>query len=388
MKRALTLSVLLLAIACSGEPPEEVHDEHQDEHAEDAGHDESILTIDEHKLEQMGLATAPADQRLAGTTIEVLGDLRPDEDRYAAISTPIEARFIELFASPGDEVRANQPLARLQSPALGSARAAVQSARARLELAEQTLERKEGLGEGRIVPRREIEEARSAVKAARAELQSALAALNALGTGESAAGAESLFLLRTPIAGTVLARSVARGQVVSPEETAFRVGDLSEVWFIGGVFERDVVKLREGAETTVTLAAAPSHSYPGTVTWIGREVDRRSKTVPVRIELQNSDGMLRPGMSATATIAVGTEQEAVVSVPAQAVQRLDDGWVVFVPHDEEGTFEIRQVRRVRDIGDSVIVDGIEAGTIVVTDGAFMLKAEKEKGEGGGDHHGH
>lgn len=387
MKRAFALLILFLVTACGGNAPEEAEGHNDDHHAEEAGHDEATLTIDEHMLEQMTISTATAEQRLAGTTIEVLGDLRPDEDQYAAVSAPIEARVADLFASPGDYVRAGQPLARLQSRDLGSARAAIQSARARLELAEQTLERKEELGEGRIVPRREIEEARSSVAAARAELQSATAALSALGTGESTGGADSTFLLRSPIGGTVLTRSVARGQVVAPQDTMFRVGDLGEIWFIGRVFERNVVKLREGARTEVTLAAAPSHSYPGTITWIGHEVDRSSKTVPVRIELQNSDGVLRPGMSATATIAIDGEQEAVVTVPPQAVQRLDDGWVVFVPRGE-GVFEIRQVSRIRELADSVVVGGLEPGTEVVADGAFMLKAEKEKVEGGGDHHGH
>lgn len=384
MKWLLAMSATLLILTGCGESAPGAADQH---HEEEEHHDEEMLVVDEHKLEQMDLQTVTVEQQVLGRTIDVLGNLQPDQDRYAAVGSPIEARVVELFASPGDSVRRGEPLARLQSPELGRARAAVESARARLNLTEQTLERKEGLGAGRIVPQREIEEAQSQVAAARAELRAAMTGLEALSTGATAAGGDSLFLLRAPISGTILDRSIARGQMISPSDDAFRIGDLSEVWFIGRVFEREVVKLREGAAATVVLAAAPEQSFPGTVTWIGREVDPGSKTVPVRIELENRNGFLRPGMSATASIAVGAEAEAVVTVPKEALQRLEDHWVVFIP-DGEGRFEIREVVRESERDDVAVVSGVEPWETVVAQGSFLLKAEVEMGEGGGDHHGH
>jgi cobalt-zinc-cadmium efflux system membrane fusion protein len=104
----------------------------------------------------------------------------------------------------------------------------------------------------------------------------------------------------------------------------------------------------------------------------------------VRVELANAEQLLRPGMSATAWLAVSDTSQNVVTVPAAALQRLHDGWVVFIPKSDR-TFEIRSVGRGRDLQSDVeVLTGLQAGETVVVDGSFLLKAEAEKAEGGGE----
>jgi cobalt-zinc-cadmium efflux system membrane fusion protein len=109
----------------------------------------------------------------------------------------------------------------------------------------------------------------------------------------------------------------------------------------------------------------------------------------VRLELDNAEGLLRPGMSATASIPLGGAGTAITTVPAAALQRLENGWAVFLPTDERGVFERREVGRGRTLGDEVeVLSGLKAGEQVVVEGAFLLKSEVEKASGGGEEHGH
>jgi cobalt-zinc-cadmium efflux system membrane fusion protein len=120
---------------------------------------------------------------------------------------------------------------------------------------------------------------------------------------------------------------------------------------------------------------------------VGSQVDTSSRTIPIRIELANPGGILRPGMSASVWLPLGQEGN-VIAVPVAAVQRLQDKWTVFVPR-EQGVFEIREVGRGRDMGGEVeILQGLQAGETVVVEGAFLLRAEAEKARGEGEHHEH
>jgi cobalt-zinc-cadmium efflux system membrane fusion protein len=111
--------------------------------------------------------------------------------------------------------------------------------------------------------------------------------------------------------------------------------------------------------------------------------------VDVLVELENPEGNLRPGMSASALVPLGDGAETVVTVPVQALQHLPEGWCVFLPRQEEGVFESRPVGRGRDLdGEVEVLSGLSAGERVVVDGAFLLKAEADKARGGGDEHHH
>lgn len=388
-----TLSILLCAAllaACGADEqadePAAPHGAPEAEHHE--GEKSGIVRIEQSMLRDLRITTRPAESRTAGEVTRVTGELSMNEARYAEVGPPIDARVVELLAEPGERVRAGEALAILQSPELGRARAERQSAAARVELARSALERKRSLGEGRIVPKREIQEAEADLAAAEADLGAANAALSALGAPADPSGDPSRFPLVSPVEGTVIERSVVRGQVVTNQSTAFRVGDLSTVWMIAHAFERDAVRVVPGAKVSVELAAFPGQSFDGVVTLVGRHVETESRTVPVRIEIANKADTLRPGMSGSVLLPVSDDGGTIVSLPVAAVQRLDDRWVVFLPKSE-GEFEVREVGRGRDLGGEVeIVSGLKAGESVVVDGAFLLKAEAEKAEGGGDEHGH
>jgi cobalt-zinc-cadmium efflux system membrane fusion protein len=347
---------------------------------------DNLVRIAPEMLRDLKLTTAPAAARTAQEGVSVLGELRVDEDAYAAVSVPIPARVVALRAEPGQEVRARQVLAELQSPELGRARAVYESALARQELAAKTLERKRDLAAERIVSLGELQQAESAAAEAGAELRSSRAALAAFGVPLAAAtGDPSRFPLTSPIGGTVLERKALRGEMADPSTPLFRVADLSRLWLVVQAFERDAVRVRQGAAARVTFAALPGRTFEGVVARVGREVASASRTVPVRIDLANPGRLLWPGMSATAWLPLADEGGTVVAIPTSALQKLEAGWSVFIPRGE-GRFEARPVGRGRDLRGAVeILSGLRAGETVVVDGAFLLKAEAEKARGGGEH---
>jgi membrane fusion protein, heavy metal efflux system len=385
-----------LALACGGEGEDEHADEagedHADEGAGEGKHgaeegEDDLLRIAPEMLRDLKLTTAKAEARPARQGVTTLGELRVDENAYAAVAPPIAARVAAVHADAGEAVGPGQVLAELQSPELGRARAAHEAAAARVELAGKTLARKRELAAERIVSLGELQQAESTAAEAQAELRAARAALAALGAPAAGGGDPSRFALRSPIGGTVLERNALRGETADPAEPLFRVADLSTLWLVVQAFERDAVRLTEGSEAEVTLAAVPGQKLRGKVVRVGREVGSESRTVPVRIDLANPGG-LRPGMSATAWLPLAETSGTVVTVPAAALQRIEEGWSVFVPRGE-GVFEMRPVGRGRDLGGEVeILSGLAAGTPVVVDGAFLLKAEADKAHGGGEHHHH
>lgn len=391
MKRHIVaLSVLLavLAVSCARtETDAEHHDEKVSASSAEAEHGDDVLRIEKSMLRDLRITTAKAEQRIAGEAVSAVGEIHADQTRYAEVGTPVTARVTRVLAVLGQNVGRGQILAEAQSVELGRARAEYASAEARVSVARSALERKRALAD-RIVPRREVEQAAAELAAAEAELRAAAASLQAVGASPSSAAAGSAFALTSPMAGTVLERNVARGQMIDPEHVAFRLADLGHVWLVAHVFERDAVRVQAGEPARVTLAAFPGQTFTGTVSYIGNQVESASRTIPIRVDLPNPQQLLKPGMSATAWFQVSSTGDQVVTVPAAAVQRVKDQWVVFVPRSDQ-EFEIRSVGRGRDLeGEVEILNGLQPGETVVVDGAFLLKAQLEKAAGGGDHHGH
>jgi len=390
-KTIVVCGVCALLIGC-GRRSEEPATQAPAASSAEAPHTEAPNTVevDEGMLRDLRVTTRQVEARTGSDLVVLLGELAVDERTYAEVGTPVAARVTRLLANAGDTVRAGQTLAELTSPELGRERAEYLSARARLTLAETALERKRSLAAEKIAPLREVQEAESTVGEARAALRSSRAAIAAFGveppTNDGDDATSSLFVLRSPVAGAVIERAALVGQLLDPAAPAFRIGDLSTLWLTVHAFERDAVRVRQGVSARLAFPALPGQDFEGIVTLVGRQVERESRTVPVRIDVQNKQNVLRPGMSATATLPVGESGAAILTVPISSVQRVRNEWCVFLPKDANH-FEIRRIGRGRDLGGEVeVLSGLTASDTIVVDGAFLLKAQAEKGED--DHEGH
>jgi cobalt-zinc-cadmium efflux system membrane fusion protein len=383
-----TLIALVLVVGC-GDKRSAANDHDVPEPVEHGGSNKvhgdaapELIKIAPDMMRDLRVTIGKVEARAAGETASALGELHVNEEAYAEVASPVSARVTRVLARPGDVVKVGQVLAELNSPELGESRAGVDAARARLEVARKNAERKRALAADRLIPDREKLEADAALSEAEAAYNVATSGLRKYG---GAAGETSL-AIKSPIAGTVIDRTVVMGQLADPSKTLFRVGDLSTLWLIAHMFERDAVRVTIDRHAIASFAALPGKTTDAVVRSIGREVDAASRTIAIRLDVPNPEGVLRPGMSATASIPLGSANDApVLVVPAAAVQRVGEAWVVFVPHGPNA-FEAKRLGRGRDLGSDVeILSGLKAGDEIVIDGAFLLKAEADKARGGGEH---
>jgi membrane fusion protein, heavy metal efflux system len=394
MKYVLTalFCISIFLTGCSTTEKKEADEKPVTPAAQEAKHaDTSVLHIEPTMVRDLRITTTAVERRSGGESAAILGELHPNENAYAEVGAPVVSRVVEVKVAPGQAVNAGQVLAVLQNSDVGKARSETISAQARLELANKTLERKRRLGAERIVAQREIQEAEANVESATAELRASKATLRSLGL--SGTDAEHLtddpsFSLRSPVAGTVIDRDAVQGQLADPSKPLFRVGNLGRLWLTVHAFERDAVRVKSGSLARISFPALPGRTYSGKVTLLGKQVEPDSRTVPIRIEVDNRDGSLRPGMSATASLSVGHEVGEVLAVPAAALQRIQERWIVFIPRSDT-EFEMGEVGRGRDLGGEVeILSGLKPGDTVVVDGAFLLKAQAERSMGEGEEHEH
>ncbi len=380
--------VLMLGVAGCGrrDVPKNTEEQTGARSATEQKRADNIVQVSEEMLRDLRITTSTVELHRGGEAVSLLGELGVNLNAYAEVSAPLPARVVALRAAEGMTVRVGEPLATLESGELAKARGDLATAEARRDLAQRTLERKRGLNAEHIVPTREVQEAENEMIAAEAQVRTVRAALQVLGASdEASAGASpSTLVLRSPLTGVILERTLALGQTADSSKPLFRIGDLSTLWLTVHAFERDAVRLTTGASARITFAALPGRMFEGKVALIGQSVDADSRTVAVRIDLPNRDRLLRPGMSGTAWLPVG-DQGTLLAVPAAAVQRVRDRWCVFIPKDNR-TFEIRPVGRGRDLaGEVEILSGVRAGEPIVVDGAFLLKAETERAAAEGEH---
>ena len=390
-RNPVLLFACLALFSCGrSEPPKDEHAKPESAAGALGHEDESNeVEIDESMIRDLRITTRVVESRPGGERAMLLGELAVDQRRYAEIATPAGARVVRVFVDAGDRVKQGDALAELTSPDLGRARADYVSASARVTLAESALERKRGLAAENIVPLREVQEAESTLAEARAAQRAGSAAIAGYGVDvpEGDDPPSGAFVLRSPLAGWVTERNAVTGALTEPSIAAFKVGDLSTLWLTVHAFERDAVRIRKGTLAQLSFSALPGQDYEGRVTMVGRNVERESRTIPVRIDVANRTGELRPGMSAVAAVPIGDALEPILTVPVASVQRVRGEWRVFLPKEDDHHFEIRRIGRGRDLGGFVeVLSGLKAGDKVVVDGAFLLKAQAEKGAAGHDDH--
>lgn len=362
---------------------EETHAEkgHDEEHTEDGSRDTVRVTSEAMARNEIKVAEVVMEAFGGGTDVPAEITLAPQ--RVAHVSSLITGQVLSADVSIGDSVKQGQVLAMLRSVEVGQARSdfaraesAFAAAKANYER-QQTLE-KEGIGAGRA-----LQEARAVFEAAQAELAGVRERLGVYGAG-GRSGAK--VAVRAPIAGTIIERHATTGEITKADEPLFVVADTSRVWVVGQVYEQNVGRVKVGTVVTLRLTAYPDRTWKSVVSYVASVLDDRSRTLPVRVELDNPDGTLRPGLYGTLTLASDESGNLVPVVPESALQRVEDSDVAFIPGADPGEFHAVPVRVAgRDRGRAAIADGLKAGARIVVSGAFVLKSELLKGEMGEGH---
>ena len=378
----------------------------------------NVITIDDRTRDTIGLQVQTVEQRPFADVIQATGIVTPNETRVAHVRLLAPGRVEQVHVRVGDRVQAGQPLLTYDNVDVGElvgdylgAAAAVDRAAADADVAKRALERATKLVDVGGLSRGEYERREAEHKRALAEVTTVRAAMTnierklqrfgldandlaRLRTSSGDAASSSRTTVRAPFGGVVTAADVAPGEAVDTQRELFTIADLSTVWVIGDLYQKDIASVRRGQEAQITTESYPGETFIGRITHVSDMLDPSSRTAKVRCEVPNRDGRLKLQMFATMGIPTTTARDALV-VPAAAVQQVDDDAVVFVQTGEE-SFEKRVVEVAAGNGGWVpVLSGLKVGERVVTEGGFMLKSklkaasigegeekeEKEKAEG-------
>ena len=341
------------------------------------------VSLTPEAIARAGIKIAPArSERLAPST-SIPGTVASNAYRETRVNALVGGVATRVAAELGSRVRRGETLAVIFSAELADAQTKYLTAQAMLEADHQKLLRTQKLAAIGAASRQDLEEITAIHAAHETEVAAARQRLLLLGLASkeaaelrSAAQVVSEVSVRAPADGVVVARSVNSGQVVATGQELFVVTDLATVWVVGDAYEKDFAAVRVGDETTIDVPAYPGTTLRGRVAYIDPRVDPQTRTVKVRVEVPNAQGLLRLGMFVTLNLQSAGGAPVTV-VPRSAVQSVGERTVVFVPvPDGEGRFVERLVRLGPAAGGLVqVLEGLKPGEPVVVEGSFFLRAE-------------
>ena len=330
-------------------------------------------------------------ERFAGV-ISATGKLETNADRIAHVSPRIPGKVVEVRASLGDSVAPGQIMAVIDSVELGEALNRYQQSKTRMALVKSNMERIKTLVEKKIAARKDIHQAETDYKTTLTELHTDEERLLLYGLAptdlEGVNHKKPLLPVRSPISGVVMEKHAIVGELADPSKSLYTVADLSTVWVLVDINEKDLAKTRRGQSAVVVVGAYPDIKFRGRITYIADRVDEATRTVKARVEVHNSGRKLKPEMFAAVELALPAEAGVSLAVPEEALQDIDGKKVVFVVTEKGTEFEPRPVQLGRAVGGMVeIVAGLKEGERYAVKGSFILKSELKKGQLV-DEHGH
>jgi len=367
LSAALVAGAAVATFLLTREPPTPgtMADEGHDHAAMMAGMEEAQpVRLTEADGRRIGVTLAAAETKVLPVVVEAVGVATYDETRLRVVNPKLEGWVESLHVDfNGAPVRRGDPLMDIYAPQLVSAQE-------ELALA-ATLARESGSDRGR-------ENAQTLLESARRRLAYWDIPAATIRRLEETGEVRRSVTIPSPATGIVVEKNVVEGDRITPGMTLYRIADLSRVWVEVDVFEQDLGRVRVGQPATVRFEAFPAEPFEARITYIYPTVSLESRTGRVRLELENPQGRLRPGMYARVSLT-GETGPATVVVPRSALLETGERAVVFV-EDRDGSLIPRAVSPGRVAGREVqILAGIRAGERIVTSAAFLVDAESNLG---------
>ncbi len=313
-----------------------------------------------------GVQTAPPTVGAIAEAVECYAELTFNQNKLAQIAAPVGGIIQDVPVDLGSKVEEKQTVAKIWS-------AAIAEAVAKAVLSHQTLDRERKLRAERVTSEKDLQQAE-------AEHRAACQQLRTLGFTEEqvdALGAKPqeqvLMEVRAPFAGEIIERTAVRGALVEAGKPLFTLADRSVIWAMLNIPESALARVKVGQTVELRVESLPDQIFTGKLTWIGAEVDERSRMARARAEVPNPDGLLKARMFAQARILTRTTEGALL-LPSPAIQRVEGRSFVFVKLEED-LFEARVVRLgARLDGRVAIVEGLKPQEVVAVEHVFPLKS--------------
>jgi cobalt-zinc-cadmium efflux system membrane fusion protein len=335
-------------------------------------------------IQRAGIRIVEAKKGTATTRLHLPGVVQPNAYKNLDVTSLVTGRVTQVRAELGQRVMQNEMLATVYSPELADAQTAFIAARSQLAAHDLALARTQRLFAIGAASRQELEKMDAEKADMTRAVETARARLVLLGIPEdkaqriaSPADVITTFDVKSPLAGVITKRNVNAGLNIDPATPLFTVTDLSDVWVVADLYERDFASVGVGSPVTITTAAYPGLELRGRVNYIDPQVQVETRTAKLRAEVANRADRLRLGMFVDVSIA-GRSGRSVVMVPKTAVQMMGTQSVVFVSTGP-GRFVQRAVIPGDTLGNDIAISsGLDPGDMVVAEGSFFLRAERER----------
>ncbi|MFZ0061730.1 MAG: efflux RND transporter periplasmic adaptor subunit [Pyrinomonadaceae bacterium] len=348
---------------------------------------EPTLTLAPEMVDRAGIKIeAVGEQLMADSTggQTATGVVRENAYRTTPVVSLVGGIVRRVNVELGANVRRGQSVAVVFSNELAMAQSTYLSAFADLEEHHKHHLRTTRLLEIGAASREELEQATTKLKTAEAFVASQRQKLLLLGLSEQQVGRlksssqiNSEVSLPAPVAGSVIARSANPGEVVEANKELLRIADVSSVWVVAQVYEKDLARIRIGSGASITSESFPGRIFRGQVSYVDPTLDTATRTGQVRIELANPGQQLKIGMYVNVAFAtLGGGKSTTPTVTKSAVQNINNQQVVFVATKEPNVFVMRPVRLGQEVnGRYPVVEGLTVGESIVIEGSFLLRAE-------------
>lgn len=362
-----TMFVLLL-IGC-GKEETKMNETESDKHHEEETHS-TIVHLDKHKVFHAGIKTEIVLKKTIAVPLTLPGKVGFDERKIAHITSRISGRIEKIYAYTNDNVLAKAVVTELYSQEFIALQYEFLQAVERLERVRQTN------GEEKTI-------AQSLYESAKQKLTILELSENEIHELETTKKRQQYYSVRAPFNGTILGSSVKTGMLLQAGAELFDFADLSSVWVLADVYERDLPRIRTGMKAEVSTSFYPESFY-GSITSLYNVVDEKSRTVKARIELNNTSRKLKPEMFCTVKIQTQFGKET-IKIPSTALLGETEKHFVFIAITDT-TFERRDVRTGVETKDfAEVLDGLLIGERIVVSGGFFLKSELAKETFGEEH---
>lgn len=347
---------------------------------------DAVLTLSPDAVARAGIETTVVGAGEQNRRLVIPGIVEPNAYKQVVVTALAAGQVQSVRAELGAGVKPGEILATIHSPELAEAERVYISMRAELTAAHQRLRRLEELVKIGAASRQELEAAQVEHTTHATDVEGARARLRLLGIDADTVEAlvepsriDPVMTVTAPAAGVITRRAINRGQNVTTSTELFTVIDLSSVWIVGDLYERDLGRVRVGSHATMTSAALPGETWQGVVTYIDPQVAPATRTARLRVETTNARERLRLGMFLEMVVD-DLSTAVTLLVPRSAVQTIGAQSVVYVADAlQAGRFVERAVRLGTASGEAVTVTaGLSAGDRVVTAGSFFLRAERDR----------
>lgn len=347
------------------------------------------VTLARKQVELAGIKSVRVQCSSMDLELALNGEVAFDRNRLTHITPRVAGVVWDIQKTVGDRVEVGDVLVVLRSRELATAKSDYLAAQQRLRLARKNFARLESLWKDKIAAEQEYLDAQQALAEARIVFQTAEQALYTLGLSQRQVQALpeadpallSSYEVQAPFTGTLVEQQVTRGEQVQADTALFVLTPIETMWVMASVYEEDVVRVAPGQIGRVTVQAYPDRQFSGRVTWIADAMDKQTRTLQIRLQVPNEQRLLKAGMFTTVILVVGKRND-VLTIPAKALQTEPNHTYVFAEVGP-GRYERRPIIvGLRSDKAIEIQEGLREGDRIVTDGAFILKSELEKGSFG------